>query len=948
MKRFILGVSAAVMMLFGAASATAQQQPDAAALLQQVPAAPVDSAVRVGRLPNGLTYYIRHNETPKGQADFFIAQKVGSVLEEENQRGLAHFLEHMCFNGTENFPGNSLIDWLETVGVKFGQNLNAYTSIDETVYNISSVPVARKGVIDSCLLILHDWADGLLLDPKEIDKERGVIHEEWRRSNAGQMKLMEQLLPKVYGDSKYGQRLPIGLMSVVDNFEPQALRDYYETWYRPDNQAIIVVGDVDPDYIEKEIEKIFSPIKMPANPKTREYFGVDDNPGTIYAIGADKEMPVSIAMIAFKQKEQFLPRQFRNTVAFFPTQYLLSMITDMLNQRLSDMAKKPDCPFVQASVELGDFLLSSTKDAFTLQVVGKGDDIIPAVQAAYREMLRAVRGGFTTSEYDRAKTEYVANLERHYQQRNGRENSSYASEYARNFTQGDPIPGIEYELNTARQYEAALPLQVINQAAAQLINGNDNRVVMVMVPENDKVVVPTEATLAAAMGGVEAENIEPYKEELKSEPLVENLPAPVQPRVSENAQWKATELVYPNGAKVIIKPTKFKDGEIVFDAMAKGGLSVSQADAATLQFLESALEAMGLGTYTHTDLEKYLSGKQTSFGRGIGVYDRSLTGSTTPKNLKTLMELIYMTFKAPKFYEADFDGMRARIQGILKNQMSNPQVAFQAGMLKNQYKSPALQFPDPENLDKASMEETQSIVSEMFANPGDFTFAFAGDIDVNELTALCNQYIGSIAAPRIAGVPYVINEDMEMTTGANTVNDSMKMNEPQVWTAITMSAEVPYSAKERSAASMAGQILSNRLLKKIREEMGATYSIGAGASLSRTGKQNLTLRIPFPMNPKFKDEVLANIADMVNAMASDIRDDEFQPIQEFMVKSAVENTEKNEAWAGAIVGTSINGVDTFNGQADLLRSITKEDVQNVMRQLIDANNYRVYILNPAE
>lgn len=944
MRKLFIGAIAAIGMLFSIGASA--QEPDMAAMAKQIPAAPLDSAVVTGKLANGLTYYIRHNENPKGQADFFIAQKVGSILENEDQRGLAHFLEHMCFNGTENFPGNSLIDWLETVGVKFGQNLNAYTSIDETVYNISNVPVQRKGVVDSCLLILHDWADGLLLATDEINKERGVIHEEWRRTNAGQQKLMESLLPTVYPDSKYGTRLPIGLMSVVDNFDPQVLRDYYEKWYRPDNQAIIVVGDIDPAYIKSQIEKIFGPIKMPENATPRIYEGVGDNKGTIYAIGKDKEQPIAIGLMAFKQPQQLLPRELRGTMAYFSIAYLEDMIGRMLNQRTSDMAKKADCPFAQASFDLGSFLVSDTKDALNVQIVGKGNDIRPAIEAAYRELLRAARNGFTPSEYDRAKKEYIAALDRQYQQRNGRENTSYAREYAANFTELIPAPGIEFELNMAKQLEA-LPLDMINRAMKELV-GPDNRVVMLLLPETEGYHFPNEAELNNIFEKVDAEEIEPLKDETKTEPLIEKEPVAVASKVGHNAQWDATELTYPNGVKVILKPTKFKEGEIQFDAIAKGGYSGLNADPASLIFLENDFFDLGYGSYTSKDMERYLSGKQTALSMGISDYTRELMGSTTPKNVQTLFELVYMSFKDPKLYEEDFNGMRERIKSILANQLKNPQVVFQQGMLKNLYKSPAKQFPSLEDIDKANREECEEIIRTLFSNPADFTIAIVGDINVDEVKALSDKYIGSIAAPRIASVPFVQNSDMEYTTGADVINDTIQMAEPQVWTCISLSAAVPYTAKERLAASMAGQILSNRLIKKIREEMGATYSIGAGCSLARLDKQNLTLQIPFPMNPDRKDEVLKEIAQMINTMPENVRDDEFQPIQEYMVKTAIENQEKNEYWAGAIVGTPLNGVDVFTNQADLVRSITKQDVMAIIKQLIDANNYRVYNLNPAK
>ncbi|MDO5396062.1 MAG: insulinase family protein [Bacteroidales bacterium] len=935
MRKLLLNAAVLLGMLIPATGVNAQE----------VPAAPVDSAVRVGHLPNGMTYYIRHNEMPKGQADFFIAQKVGSILEEENQRGLAHFLEHMCFNGTQNFPGNSLIDWLETIGVKFGQNLNAYTSIDETVYNISSVPVQRTGVIDSCLLILHDWADGLLLDPEEIEKERGVIHQEWRRSNVGQMRILENLLPVIYPDNKYGKRLPIGTMEVVDNFPPKALRDYYEEWYRPDQQGIIVVGDIDPDYIEAKIKEIFEPIQMPDTVQERVYLDVQDTPGTIYAIGKDKEMAYPIAMMMFKLKEQLLPRQYRSTLAYFPVAYMKDIITKMLNQRLSDMAKKPDCPFAQASVELGDFFIASTKDALMLEVVGKGNDLRPAFEAAYRELLRAARGGFTQGEFDRAKADYVSGFEKQYEQRNGRTNTSYAREYAANFTKGDPIPGIKYELDQAKRFSQMLPLQGINQLLPELIK-DDNRVFLAMTPENDTYHTPTQDEIAAVITAVEAEDIEGYKDEMKSEPLVPELAPAVQATVSHNAQWDATELTYPNGIKIILKPTKFKDGEILFYASAIGGLSATNADDASTMFLPLSLMRYGLGTYTNSDLEKFLQGKNTKLSFNFDDYDRLIIGSTTPKNLKTLMELIHMAFGDLRLYEDDYAGMQGMFEAILANQESTPDYKSEAGAAKSLYKIADRMVPTTAAVKEAKRDVSESLAHEMLANPAEYTFAFVGDINIDSITALCNQYIGNLVTPRIAPVPYKVNPDYEPYTGANETDETMVMETPQTYVTITLSANIPYTAENRLASSVAGQILSNRLLKKIREEMGAVYSIGARASLHRTGEQNFMIKIPFPMKPELKDEVLGHIKDMVFDMSQNISDDEFNPIKEFMIKSAKEDLEKNNAWAGAIAGTAINGVDVFNGAEELASKLTAADVKNLMKKVLEQNNYRVYVLAP--
>jgi zinc protease len=941
MKKLFFGVMAVIAMMLCPNNVAAQ-----APQMQQVPQCPIDSAVRVGKLDNGLTYYIRHNEKPKGQADFFIAQKVGSILEEDNQRGLAHFLEHMCFNGTTNFPGNSLIDWLGTVGVKFGYNLNAYTGTDETVYNISSVPVDRTGVQDSCLLILHDWANSLLLDPKEIDSERGVIHQEWRRSMVGQMRIIENALPVMYPNCKYGVRLPIGTMDVVDNFEPQALRDYYHKWYRPDNQAIIVVGDIDPDYIEAKIKSLFGSIKMPENPAVRTYEQVSDTPGTIYAIGTDKEMAYPYASLMFKQSERFVPDELKNTQVYYAVHYVTDMIERMLNQRLSDMSKKPDAEFAQASVSLGDYFFAMTKDAVSLDVVGKGDDIRPALKAAYRELLRAVRGGFTASEYERAKAQYVASMEQQYDEREARNNTSYCKEYAGNFTKNEPIPGIEYELALAKQFAEMLPVDAINMTAAELIQGQDNRVFLGMFPENETYHVPTEAEVAEVISGVEAENIEAYTEDVKTEPLIPNLPKAVKGKVSQNKQWGATEVNYPNGAKVFIKSTKFKEGEIIFSADAKGGIANMDITAPTAQFLQYAISTRGLGSYTDSDLRKYLQGKQTRLGSSYDDYLRSLTGSTTNKNVQTLMELIYMSFTDQNLNAEDFAGMQNRLVAMLANQESTPDYLFGKGLQNNLYAAAAQQQISSESVKAASLDESNAVIKQLYSNPADFTFTFVGDIDIDTFLPLVNQYIGSLKAPRIASIKYAPVADWEVRNGNSTEQDKMEMQTPQTYVAILSTAKMPYTYTNRTLASMAGQVLTKRLLAKIREEMGAVYSISASAYLERLGDKNFTLVSNFPMKPEMKDEVLSEIHKMYFDMAENISDDELNPVKEFMVKSVKESLERNDGWCSAINGAALNGVDTLNGAAEAINKITTADLKAFVKQVLDQNNYRVYILEP--
>lgn len=908
---------------------------------------PLDPQVRKGVLPNGLTYYIRHNETPKGQADFYIAQKVGSILENDEQRGLAHFLEHMCFNGTENFPGNELVAWLETKGVKFGQNLNAYTSIDETVYNISNVPTASIAVQDSCLLILHDWADGLLLLPEEIDKERGVIHEEWRSRNVGQQRLMEQMAPAMYPGSKYGYRLPIGTMEVVDNFHPQALRDYYEAWYRPDQQGIVVVGDIDVDRIENKIKEIFSPIKMPENAPERVYEAVPDTDGTIIVVGTDPEMPNSRASIYFKN--DVLPREYRNTMAYWMQDYVCDMISAMLNNRLDEISSTPDSPFAGAGAFYGNYFLSDTKDALTLVAIGKGDDILPSMASIYRELLRAERGGFTISEYDRARSEYLSRLEKAYNNREKAENESYVNSYVRSFIDGTPATGIEMKYQTLSMLLPQLPVDIINQTLKELVK-DDNRVVTVMLPEKDGIKVPTEDAIRQMMAAVDAEDIPAFVDEVKDEPLIANLPAPGKVvATQELPQWGATEWTLSNGAKVVVKKTDFKADEILLDAQALGGTSVyPDSYANTLIFLpQGALGQYGLGTYTYKDVQKYLQGKQCQVSFQFDDYCRDISGSTTPKDLKTMMELLYSHFTQFNMSADEFQATQNMITGFLHNQETNPQYIFSRDLRKALYDTPRKSALTVEAVENASLDEINKIVKDMTANAADYTFFFVGNVDMDELKTLCEQYIATLPGDAAtASKAPVVDGSLGVKKGEKVTTFTAPMQTPQTFAAVVEFAEIPYTAKDRALSDIAGQVLTERLLKKVREDMGAVYSIWASGVMSRQNVPNTILQSVFPVKPEMKEQVLDIIASEFKNMESDVTAQELAKAVEFKVKEATEAKEKNDAWLGTMAGTALNGVDVFNGNVELLQSLTLADVQDFMKRMNANGTYRVVILDP--
>lgn len=916
---------------------------------QQIPAAPVDTAVVTGVLDNGLTYYIRHNETPKGQADFYIAQKVGSILEDEHQRGLAHFLEHMCFNGTENFPDKGIINWLESVGVKFGRNLNAYTSIDETVYNISNVPVSRTSVQDSCLLILHDWSCALTLDPKEIDAERPVIHNEWLTTNVGQMRILEKLLPVMYPDNRYGERLPIGTMEVVDNFPYQALIDYYHKWYRPDQQGIIVVGDIDPVYIESKIKEIFSPIKMPENPAVREYFEVEETPGTIYAIGADTELQTPVVMLMFKNPNILLPRAYRATQAYYMNNYVTTMVRNMLNARLDDLGSKPETEYAQAGIQIGDFFLSKTMGSVDLQVVPKDTDVVPAFTEAYRELLRAAKGGFTVGEYERARAEFLSRLEGRYNSRNDIPNDTYSTQYVRMFVDNVPAAGIENEKPLYEMIANQISVEQLNTYLPHIL-GEDNRVLLAMVPESADFPVPTEEQFAAAIEKVDNEELEAYKDEMREDPLIPSLPAPGKvASTKECKEWDATEYTLSNGVKVVVKPTDFKSDQIVFQAIAKGNAmsSTDASEAASVKFAKYALSSFALNDYSNSDIRKYMQGKQAGVSFSFDAYTREFDGNSTVKDLPSLMELIYAYFTGVNLKEDEFKANRDAIAGVMANQESTPNFAFSKNLLSSLYDAPQMQMLTTADIKAADRQQIVDMTHRMLANAADYTFYFVGNIDASTFVPLMEQYIATLPADaKTATTSFEFNPAFEVKGGSESKTFTTKMQTPQTWVFIGIMGKMPYTMKNKLVASAAGQVLSKRLLDKVREEMGAVYSIGASADMSRTSELNAIVQTAFPMKPELKDETLVVIKDICKAMTENVTTEELKPVIEYLLKTNTESLKENDDWAGSMAATSINGVNVFLGREEVINSITPADVQNFMRELLAQDNYRVVVLDP--
>ena len=557
---------------------------------QELPTIPIDPEVRTGKLDNGLTYYIRHNGYPEKVASFYIAQKVGSVQENDDQRGLAHLLEHMAFNGTDNFKDNMLQEYLQSIGVEYGRNLNAYTSTDQTVYYITDVPTTRISALDSCMMILKDWSNGITLDTKAIDAERDIVHNEYRMRIVGTQKILENKLPELYPGSKYGERFPIGLMEVIDKCSPETLRAYYRKWYRPDNQGIIIVGDIDVDRTEAKVKELFAGIKVPANAAKVEPVPVPDNNEGIYVIGTDKEQQIPLFLIAMKHDA--FPDSLKNTMAYMVKDYMSYAFSRMLNARFTEETQKPDCPILQASVEDGNYLISRTKEALMLTLMPKEGKEIEAVGTALRELKRVKDHGFTATEYERAKSDFLSQIEKVYNNRDKYKTNDYCQQYVRNFIDSEPIPSIEYEYTTFNQIVPLLSVNLVNEYAQELICNNDtNFVALALLQEKEGKTYFTTDDMKKAVNNVRAEQLEAYVDNVKQEPLMSEMPKKGSiVKETENTVLGFKEWTLSNGAKVQLKKTDFNAEEIIIRSESDGGESLfGHEDDFNIQFASTIL-----------------------------------------------------------------------------------------------------------------------------------------------------------------------------------------------------------------------------------------------------------------------------------------------------------------------------------------------------------------------
>jgi len=908
---------------------------------QKMPPIPIDKDVRIGKLDNGLTYYIRKNTTREKLADFYIAQKVGSILEEPQQRGLAHFLEHMAFNGTKNFPGTEkglgVKEWCESVGIKFGVNLNAYTSMEQTVYNISNAPVTREGITDSCLFILHDWSNALLLTDKEIDKERGVIHEEWRSRNSAQQRFLEKSLPIIYAGTKYADCLPIGSMDVVDNFKYKSLRDYYGKWYRPDLQAIIIVGDIDVDAIEAKIKKIFSDIPKPVNPALRTYFPVPDNKEPIVVIEKDKEQ-TNMQILLFNKHDVY-PDSLKNNMQYLFFDYAKNMIGNMLNARFEELVQSATPPFINGYAYDDNFYVSKTKGAFTSIVSCKEDGAETALSSLLREIERAYRFGFTESEYARARAEYLRSLESEFNERNKKKNEDYVDQYVSNFTNNEPIPSIEDEYNLMNQIAPNIPVNMINNIMKSFI-ADSNQVVTVFGPDKQGLVYPTKDKILSILKDVKTEKITPYVDKVSNEPLISNMPKPGKiVSVKENTIYGTTTLKLSNGVKVVIKKTDYKADEIKMKGISLGGNSLMpDSEIINIKELNSVVHLGGLGNFSEVNLQKALAGKKATASSFVSTNTEGINGSCSPKDLETMLQLTFLSFTAPRMDADAFTSFKTRTKASILNQEANPMTALNDSVTFGIYGNhPRAIRIKADMIDKVDYQKCMDLYKDRFKDASDFTFMFVGNVDLEKAKPLIEQYLGSL--PSINRKENFKDTKMDMRKGIYTNVFKKKQETPKATVLALYNGKCKYTSENDIKMSMLSQILNIVYTEKVRESEGGTYGVNVYGNINKFPKEEYILQIYFQTDPAKKDKLTKIIFDeadnIANAGPSEVN---LAKVKEYMLKKYKENQKENDYWLGNLDEYFYTGIDLNANYEAIVNKITAKDIQIFAKSLFDQKN----------
>ncbi|MBR0196141.1 MAG: insulinase family protein [Paludibacteraceae bacterium] len=906
---------------------------------------PLDPEVRYGKMDNGLTYYIRHNEQPKQRCEFHIAQSVGAILEEDHQNGLAHFLEHMAFNGTEHFPGKGIITYFESVGVHFGSNINAYTSIDETVYRLSDVPTYREGIIDSALLVMRDWSCGLSLLGDEIDAERGVIREEWRTGRTAMRRMYKELNALMYPGTQYAKRDVIGDTAVINNFEYQALRDYYHKWYGPDNQAIIVVGDINVDSIEAKIQALWADVPRRANYGERPLYTVNHNDKPLVAIVTDPEAQGTRIDVEYKFDQ--LPAILQSTAQEYTLNLVRSLACTMLNNRFKDLALRPDATFIRAFCRYGE--TAKLMDAFDVIVIPKDGQETAALNDALFQLEKMHRYGFTNAELDRAKNDKMNAMEKIYNERNTRKNIDLARECIRHFEDGESMPGVVWEYEFLNATLPLLSVDAVNKVAVSLIHPNPT--VGIAAPEKEGVNLPSEATILASLAGMSDLAIEAPEEEKIDRVLVKKNPrkGTIKSK-ARNEEFGCTEWTLSNGVKVVIRPTQFKADEIMLQASSKGGLSqVKTEDLPSAEMATSIVTMSGVGTFNATQLTKALSGKTVAVKPEISENTERINASSSVKDLETMLQLTYLYFTAPRRDEEAFRTVMHMAQTQLANRDKDPNTIFSDSieMMRTNHSERTVLYTN-EMLNRVNLDKALAVYKARFANPADFTFVFVGNIDPEDakVQELICQWIGGLKTKK--GHEDIIDHHITVTPGIQKNYFTFPMTTTTASNCIQYTSyDIPYTIANDVHIELLGRILRTRYLESIREREGGSYGVSTYGFMNLVPSARAGLMMIFDTDPLKQEKLIGIIHEEVQAiLANGPLANDLSKEKESMLKNYQENLEKNGYWRNVLYMYYMFGINELREYKPAVESTTADDIQQILKQLVAAGNMYEVVMFP--
>jgi len=904
---------------------------------------PVDKSVKIGKLSNGLTYYIKQNAKPENKVELRLVVNAGSVLEDEDQKGLAHFMEHMCFNGTKNFKKNELVDYLQSIGVKFGAHLNAYTSFDETVY-ILPIPSENPEELEKGFQILEDWAHNALLTDEQIDSERGVVLEEYRLGKGADERMLQKYLPKVLYGSKYAERLPIGTKENLENFKYESLRRFYKEWYRPDLMAVMAVGDVDVAVLEEKIKSHFGKIPAVKNPRPREIVNLENHDETFIAIETDKEASFANIKVMFKDIENYKPS---TSVEDFRKSVVKGLFSQMLNNRLDELRNAEKPPFVYGYSYHGG-TWARTKEAFQSIAMSSPTGQLEALNALLEENEKVKRFGFNNGEFERAKKSILSRYEKMFKDKDKTESGRIIGEYVRNFLEGEVIPGIEWEYNFYKKTLPTIKIEEVNKVIKNYLR-DSNRVIVLTGPEKEGFAKVTEKEVLAVIENVNKKDLKPYEDKKVASSLIKELPeAGAIANVVKDEKLGTVTVKLSNGATIIYKKTDFKNDEILFEAFSFGGTSLySDDEIKTIGYANGGLAEAGVGGFSKTDLGKMMSGKIVRLRPRISSYSEGLSGSTTPKDLEELFQLTHLYFTKLNKDDKAYNSFVAKQKGFLSNMLSNPSTYFQNEMGKFMYgENPRyLGFPTAEKMDASNYDLAYQKYQERFSDAGDFNFYFVGNIDERKFIEYGLKYIGSLPSKNS-------NENYKVPSFRPLSGSHEKIVEigedPKSMVQIIFQGEAVYNNKEAHAMSSLGEILSIKLVEKLREEEGGVYGVGARGNINKTPYGWYSFRISFPCGPenvdKLKTIALKELQEIIENGPTTV---DLDKIKEAQLLEHKENLKKNRFWLGYLKNSDYNKSDlqrVFEVEKNT-NDLTKLDIQNVAKKYL-ADGYILGVQNP--